>query len=503
MAKLCWSISRSQFITLFLLFLLGLFLRLPLLDPPSLWLDDLWASAVVKTTNLNDYFLVTSVTPIFSSLLTKIVGSIVPDKEIGPQLFPFFISCLSIPLLFLVVTKATNSFGAGIISALLLAFNPVAITYASRVKPYSGDILVSIGYMYFAVSLLLFPSQFSTKKFTLFCVFSSLLSQTSLIVGAAFYLNWMMFLLVNKKREDFRSFALSSGFFGIFISLYYWFALRHQINSLAVDFWHDFYIPIMEPFKAIIFLAEKSPMIFQDALDMNIYFLITLLVISFILYAKKVETRFLVFFYFFLYLIVISLSALKLYPMSSGRIALYLLPFNIFFLSSGFQLAEKALSINGRRMALFLCAAYFFSQHQSLNLKYPNNEYPVANIKPLVKILEKKSLPDDAIVCWSHSNWGLGYYTNWETRFVQTNQFANSFVYELKRPNSFTLNDESLLHGENVLALINIAKNYKRIWFISSNDSRAENLSRIFTQMRFSLRRNYKLEGCFLRLYQI
>lgn len=497
----CNIFSRHHNPAIFLsLFLLAGLLRFPLLNPPSLWVDDLWASLVAKADTLKDFLLATSHTPILLSLITKAAGSIVPDKEIGPQLFPFLAGCISTPLFYFASMRAANSGVAATAGALMLAFNPMSITYASRVKPYAMDMLAAIILIFFMLDLLSSKTSFSYRKFTFFCCISLLLSFTSLIIITAFYINWGIFLLLHKRRGEASSFLQSAGLFSIFALLYYSVFLKQQMNPTNQWFWSKSFIPETE---ALNFVFGRIQKILQTALNFNIFLLAFFLLLSIYFLLKKTELSFLVSFYLSIYAVAISLAALKLYPLAAERTDLYLLPFNILFLTMGFSLLEGISPYFLKKCILFFVLIGLFLQYKGSNVKYPNCEYSVDDIKPLVKILEKEYKNGDAIVCWPHANWGLGYYTTWGIRFTPTNQFTNGFAVSLKHPHFFPLNDNIYHFDENASVLKNISRYYNRIWFIASfYESDVGFLFKILDKSGFNVSVNYTSPGAFLRLYE-
>ncbi len=279
----------------------------------------------------------------------------------------------------------------------------MSIYYASQIKPYPGDIFLAIVHIYFMTELLSSKSKFSAKNYTLFCCFALLLSSISLIIITAFYLTWLAYISTEKRRE-LRSFFLSAGFLLIYLSVYYWLILRHQMSPTLKEFWRQeqAYIPVQDPAAAIKFIVGKIQDILQAALDLHIILLIILLLFSIITLVKKNALRFMVLFYLFLYIIAISLAALELYPLSGERTDSYLLPFNILFLCVGLRLVENFLPIRLMRMTLLLIPILLFVQYKHKDMKYPvPGDYYIG---PLVKILERRVKQDDAIVCWSHAN---------------------------------------------------------------------------------------------------
>lgn len=113
------------------------------LDPASLWRDDAWVAVLARSSALGDVFANCSSTPPLLALVIAACARVVPDPEIGAQLVPFLAGVGWVPLTGYAGWRLGGRPVVAIAAAILVAADPLAITYAARVKQYSTDGVVA------------------------------------------------------------------------------------------------------------------------------------------------------------------------------------------------------------------------------------------------------------------------------------------------------------------------------------------------------------------------
>lgn len=124
--------------SLFVLLLVGFFLRVHDLGRQSLWLDEAYTWGVVVNTNWRDVWgamlAVSDVSPL-AYVITKLTAPVLGTSEFGLRLSGAFFGWLAIAATY---RAGTAMFGksVGLLSAGVISFSPFAVWYSQDARPY-------------------------------------------------------------------------------------------------------------------------------------------------------------------------------------------------------------------------------------------------------------------------------------------------------------------------------------------------------------------------------
>lgn len=189
---------------IFIILILGLILRLINLNQ-SLWLDEAISLLAVRDNSYWDLinkFSLGDFHPPLYYLVLKFTSNIFGYLEIASRIPSIIFGLAACYFTFLTGKKILNK-QAGLLGALFLAINPLAIYYSQEARMYSLVMFCVTAAVYF----------FITKKWVGFVLFLTLSLYSD-------YLAWFMlpvFFLATKKRR-----ALSAMYFMVFILLIPW-----------------------------------------------------------------------------------------------------------------------------------------------------------------------------------------------------------------------------------------------------------------------------------------
>src|SRR5262249_36818695 len=116
--------------------LLFLSLRLPGLNPDSLYLDDTWVALASREASVSELMNLRPPHPVGFILILGLFQRAVSGAELPVQLLPLVAGLALIPVAATLVRRATGGAAGGVLAAALVAVNPALSTFAVRAKPY-------------------------------------------------------------------------------------------------------------------------------------------------------------------------------------------------------------------------------------------------------------------------------------------------------------------------------------------------------------------------------
>jgi Dolichyl-phosphate-mannose-protein mannosyltransferase len=164
--------------------LLALVLRAPGLDPPSLYLDDVWVGALTRIESIGKMAALHAHHALGFLLLEWLARRAFHDPEWSLQILPFVASLLLIPLSARLVFKLTRNTGSAFLAAALVAISPVLSAYSVRAKPFAFDALATCVLLLAAAGCLEKPSLRRLAGLGSLAVLATLLSLPALLTSA-------------------------------------------------------------------------------------------------------------------------------------------------------------------------------------------------------------------------------------------------------------------------------------------------------------------------------
>jgi len=138
---------RKVKIGIVLLLALGFFLRFNDLGRFLLWPDEIWVASSIRQPTIGEMIFLRwwpQTTPVLFLLLTRILVFFFGTSEFVLHSIPCISNFLVLPLGYLLAKKITGNRIVGLLFMFIWATNPVALHYASELKRYSSDALMTV-----------------------------------------------------------------------------------------------------------------------------------------------------------------------------------------------------------------------------------------------------------------------------------------------------------------------------------------------------------------------
>jgi hypothetical protein len=419
----------------------GGYLRAVDLGPPALHLDDLWVAVLSRAPTWREFLANGSSSPPLFNLLVRASIAIGGSSELSAQLVPYAASLGAIVATALVTYLITRSATAMVAAAALVAFDPLAIVLAARVKQYSTDMLVSVGHLAGCWALL---TRYRRRSLYLYATFSCvgfLLSTVSVFLLASF--GAAAFLGAFRKNRDI-VIVVTAGVVVVVLGASAAVFLPGSMSRSLISFWDCKYL--CSPFVDVVgfgrgivriaasWLAEPlHGMVVADmpdrALDAPLTDVPAVLVVGLALVVAggarlgRSGLRPLVAAHVVLALLLIGASLARRMPLSTGRVELFLLPLVATLAAAALGGIEEIQARRWRATAR-LCLLGAALPLVPLT-RIP--QYPLQDSAVLVRAIERERMPGEVLwVSWTGS-FALSYYGKWDVDFVPDPRIANGF----------------------------------------------------------------------------
>jgi len=298
----------------------------------SLWIDE--AALALNIINRDFSELLQpldykQVAPIGFLYIEKLMTIIIGKNEFALRLFPLFSHISSIILLYMVTMRLSKNRTISLLALALFSIDFILIRYATEVKQYSSDVLISLIIVYSTISLS-FNDRRSIVIYSLVGAISIWFSNASIVILSV---SALYILYTKIYREKSYKTVIVFIVWGLsFIIYYYLFILDHPSSQFMKSYWKMAFLPT-DPLSHNFyhFLYIKIESILRYILRIEGSWIIpwgmSILGILLLLKAKKIK---IVYFAIMPIVIHLFLSSLKLYPFET-RLLLYTSPLLIIF----------------------------------------------------------------------------------------------------------------------------------------------------------------------------
>ena len=408
------------------------------LDPPSLWLDDQWTAIAIRKMAWQEFFQLNPPIPIGFVAILKLLAGVSKDNEWPLQMFPAACSIVQLPLLALLVARTTGRRSLGLLAAALLLVNPTVGTYAVRVKPFASDSLTTI--------LLLLAGLPLMKRWT--CrraigvaamgVVALLFSFTSVFISLPLVnLGLARWLRLHGKTKTARGQAISIAMiFNAALILFYYLLLQGQSNDEMKAFWSDAFLPLQSAASALAFVYSNvlGTLVGGAFPGPGWHWAGALLVLPCVILIREPATRSRGILLLTFYCLLVSGSALHLYPVGTGRTDIFSYPVTLLVLCFGLHVIIHRLRLGKYAgLTVVLLALAMVARYGSASIYRPCED------AQLVASLQRLAGDDDAVVIYPHGSFAVGYYSNWPMQVRPWDQYAHGFEIQFQRPFTLTL----------------------------------------------------------------
>jgi hypothetical protein len=434
-------------------------LRVAALGQGSLWVDDAWVALAHKAGSLHELRLVGVTAFGFAAILKGWLG-IVGFSTLKAQLLPFAFGVAGPALLFVVLRRRGISRSGAVGAGLLLAASPVHITYSTHVKQYTLDAAVAIVLVAVAWRLLDDPGE--RRRWGLLAAVSAvavpLSSPSIVLVCCGFAVAWLT--LVKRGLRAGAHAVLATLAAAAAVGLWWWLMVAPTVNKELREFFAPTYIPTDEGLGAGLSGALDAVTGVLEglvALPGGLSLAVLLAAFAFVLWRRTMLGLLLS----LPLAVAVGLSALELAPLGVGRTDVYLYPALASLVAVAVHEAAESWSLTAPAALVALTALVVPGYRAA-------DPYPQENIAPLVRLVETRSQPGDAVLVYPLSNFAFGLYTSWPVELVESDGYATGFQVAVQRPDVYVLDphrEQPELYAPTVEL---ISRRHRTVWFIAA-----------------------------------
>lgn len=425
------EVARAARIRLFLGYALilaaGILIRIPLLDPPSLWYDDEWVAALARFTGPREWLEYRASVPMGFVAGLKGFSYLDADPERGLQLLPMICGLIAPLLLGWLVQRETKLPPLGLVAAALLAMSPVAVGYSMRVKQFSWDALIVVLVLLFGFSALKKAAAPSWRQ-TLPTTVATLLSYVSILVAAPLLHISLLRSLVRERPSLGR--ALQRALPTLAIDLvwlsYYWFRLRAQSRGDVNFFWRlRGVLPEWTADGLIGYFFSSGPYGFTKAIGNALPVIeptlgTLLVVISLLVLWTDRSSRWLGAFFSSFYILALSGALLGVYPFGGIRTDIFSYPVTVFLVCLALGIGLNRFAAHRRVVIASMLAGISLAIFllQVVRPRPAPTPYPARSDAELVRLLETTRGSDEFVLVSRPAHFAVGYYGNLPMRYA-------------------------------------------------------------------------------------
>ena len=406
--------------------------------------------------------------PLFS-MFTKLNATLFGFNEMALRLLPFISSLLAI-LLFVYLIHLLIGFKHAIYPLALFAGGYLFLHYATELKQYSSDFLVTLILLVTAIKT---AKQLGTWQHTLlWMLIGSLalwLSMPSVFILFSIGMFWFLKILEEQNYSKLYHLFIASGIWLLQFALYYYLILQHQVSSDYLQNYHAeafLYFPknwgsIMHDLRLVSGIISQA----GGHTSLALIFNCLLLTVGTIALIKKDKKRAVI---FILPLVLLCFAALVHKYALVARLTLFIQPIVLLLIAYGVYTLFTVKSWWFRAVIIIIMLVNVYN-HQ--NFKYLYDRFEIQEIHYALDKIEDAQLQKNKDPIWVHNGAvpAFIYYT--EMSGQQKNY--SSLVNQAKLLNWDT--DYALLLGELEAG--------DRVWVLLTNFFPADK-DKVFQEMQ-------------------
>ena len=417
---------------------LAAFQRWPGLNPSSLYLDDQWAASLIKAGSPGIWWEIMPQIPLGFLLIIKALFHAGGRTDLSLQILSFVCGLLQVPAMGLVAWMLTGRMSLGLLAAALCVLCPGFGEFATRVKPYTLESLLTTAIIGLSIP---WARRGDVKALrTLICaaLASLMFSFTVLVVSVCLVGTIYAFHAWNERRVV-RCWAEAGWIAALVVGsiLTYLFMARKQTNWSLIEFWEPYYLPWQSARATLNFLGAKGLDAIRLAFPETLSAYVPWLVAAGLVGALAVkETRLIGLAFMSFYAALLIMAALKMYPMGGGRTDIFGYPVSLLAATSVFVPVLRAKRI-GRAVGALAALATLLLVWEGKDRRFP---YINANdSKAAIQFLAGHIRDEDGLIVYPHANWAIAYYGKWPYRVIPDDRVANNFSTMILRDRTLTL----------------------------------------------------------------
>lgn len=432
--------------------LLGAWLRRAELAPSSLWLDDAAPALSARAESLHEV-LVTGMTAPGFALALRGVFEVAGFGALTAQALPWALGVLGAPLAWWAGRRAGLRSGALVAAAVVLTA-PMHLTYSTRVKPYTLDLVLCLLLLAAAFVVLRDPRRGRPWLVLggVAAVAPFLSFNVAPTVVAAFAATLLAALQVRTLPREAIAAVGGAGAAGLAV---FGLLVRPASTPGLEDIWSPFFLPRssawpVEFWERLTRVADGL-LPLPDALGAALLLAVAVAVVvrqgwvvGVLLLGPLAVTA--------------VLATAQVMPLGGGRTDIQLY--------AGLALAA-GVALDGAGLRSLAVPAVVTAV--LVALAPPPAPYPVQDVRPLVELLERERQDDDGVLVYSATRWAYGIYTAGPVEVVQTSTQANNFAPVPTDPRVHVLDAHRADPQGQRPDVTGFACDYARVWLLVSH----------------------------------
>ncbi len=436
------------------LVLISAALRAANIHPAELWRDDAWVGLAARAP-LSTQIQLGVTARGFNLIVARWIALNLQSTTWA--LLPTFIASIAAVVATYWAARAWNAEPVlAFLAAATIALSPVAITYATRVKQYEFDCLISA--LLLGLTARSIGSGSAKRLLALFfcgAVGLYISAATLPVFGACAIL-----VLVRAVREErLRSLALvlAAALAG-FLVTYWWLVVRPLPPSLRA-YWHGLYVTSLSPNRLAVQAGTDVRQFFAGFASLPPLATVALFAAAIGCLLWRRDWSLLVVTVGPL-AIAFGLSVMSLVPLGTGRTDMYLYP--------GVALAF-AMSLSGIHSKQLIVAALCGALTLGLALNHPLG-YPPAQIRQAERLIASRFRPGDRILISSQDVFSWALYSPVAPTFMISRASITGYTVSSRDFRVLFLAQDQFKNGQ----LVNVRPGCpvaKRVWWVGQSDS--------------------------------
>jgi hypothetical protein len=404
---------------------------IPAMNPPSLYVDDVWVAMLLKGHFATDWIRVHAPTTLGYLLTAKVSLALFKDPEWSLQLVALLAFLAEIPLMAYLVWRVTGSSTLGLCTAAMLLVAPLQNDLAVRVKHYTVDSLASISILVSGVAWFERPTLNAFWKLVILSVVAFLFSSASVLVSGATICSFLACQVVrDRSKLDYVRYAIALLTYVLAVLVVSGWLMSAKSEALQA-YWAAFFMPPGWT-NAWAFLRRQGLDAITAALPGFVPPVVVLggLVVG--LVARRLRPVAIA--VILIYVEFAVVSWLQIYPMGGGRTDVFLHPTTLLAASLlGVPLYQAAKRI--APAAFLVITVFLLGQEWRSTTAYADTSGSAQMFTDLGLTLKA----DDLLIVFPHTNWFLAYYGPWKYRLVVDRYMAHNVDGMVDRPRTFYL----------------------------------------------------------------
>ena len=449
--------------------------RLPGLNPPSLWRDDLVYGAIIRSESFLD--MVTSPIHVAPGPLVvwRLLYALLPDPEWSLQLLPFVCGIATIPLMALVAWRLTGNTAVALLAAAVTSLVQLLAHYTVFVHQYTLEAVITALFLLAATRLVRDGTEVDARRFrrvalaggiaTLFAVPVVFVTFPVVNLGALYAIRaWV------ERKEQLRHILLSAVGYNAMVVVAWW-LLRNRSNPALRGEFADGFLPSDSLAAAWSFLVDQGGRLLMISLPGwtegwsfnpgEMSWTLPFVGLGLVWLLARRETRFFGLAVLGFYAARVVASALWIYPLGLGRPDIFSFPVAICLFASGIHAATAALPHAHAARATVAAAVVVFALIRPVEVGYWDS-----NGASLVHHLAANAQADDPVMLSASSRHLTAFYGPWPVTTQPTDTNAQGVAVTVERDRTLFL-PRSARDAEIATEFLRQFRSSGHVWYLA------------------------------------